>query len=62
MPEQKLPKGSKNQRSPKSLKQAVLRDSVKKREKKSILDLAGEIEFREDFDHKKLRELRNDFG
>jgi Arc/MetJ family transcription regulator len=32
---------------------------VRARKRKSLLDLAGQIDFREDFDHKQARDLRD---
>lgn len=34
----------------------ALRELVRSRRKKNLLDLAGKIQFTEDFDHKALRE------
>jgi Arc/MetJ family transcription regulator len=35
---------------------------VRSRKRKNLLDLAGQIEFRDDFDHKQARELRDGPG
>jgi Arc/MetJ family transcription regulator len=37
----------------------ALRELVRSRRKKNLLDLAGQIQFTEDFDHKTLRETRH---
>jgi Arc/MetJ family transcription regulator len=37
----------------------ALQELVRSRRKKNLLDLAGQIQFTEDFDHKILRETRN---
>jgi Arc/MetJ family transcription regulator len=36
----------------------ALRELVRSRRKKNLLDLAGQIEFAEDFDHKTLHGIR----
>ncbi|MCU0535366.1 MAG: type II toxin-antitoxin system VapB family antitoxin [Hydrococcus sp. Prado102] len=36
----------------------ALRELVRARRKKNLLDLAGQIQFTEDFEHKDLRETR----
>lgn len=36
----------------------ALSDLVERRTRKNLLDLAGEVDFASDFDHKALRELR----
>jgi Arc/MetJ family transcription regulator len=38
----------------------ALRELVSSRRKKNLLDLAGQIQFVQDFDHKALRETRHD--
>ena len=38
----------------------ALEELVKRRKRKNLADLAGSIHFREDFDHKSLREMRRD--
>ncbi len=40
----------------------ALSDLVERRKRKNLLDLAGEIEFAPDFDHKVWRELRGPLG
>ena len=40
----------------------ALRELVRSRRKKDLIELAGRVQFREDFDHKSLRELRRDPG
>jgi Arc/MetJ family transcription regulator len=37
----------------------ALRELVRSRRKKDLLDLAGQIQFAPNFDHKALRETRN---
>ncbi|BAW97519.1 hypothetical protein NIES970_24710 [[Synechococcus] sp. NIES-970] len=37
----------------------ALRELVQSRRKKNLLDLAGQIQFTPDFDHKALRETRH---
>lgn len=37
----------------------ALQEFVRSRRKKNLLDLAGQIQFTEDFDHKDLRETRH---
>lgn len=37
----------------------ALQELVRSRRKKNLLDLAGQIEFAPDFDHKALRETRH---
>lgn len=37
----------------------ALQELVRSRRKKNLLDLAGQIQFTEDFDHKDLRETRH---
>lgn len=37
----------------------ALQELVKSRRKKNLLDLAGQIQFAPDFDHKALRETRH---
>ncbi|WP_096626173.1 type II toxin-antitoxin system VapB family antitoxin [Calothrix sp. NIES-3974] len=37
----------------------ALKELVRSRRKKNLLDLAGQIQFTEDFDHKMLRETRH---
>ncbi len=41
---------------------ALRRLVISLKPRKDLLDLAGKIEFRDDFDHKALRSLRNDAG
>ena len=43
----------------KDLVHQALKLFVTFRERKDLSELAGQIEFHEDFDHKKLRELRS---
>jgi Arc/MetJ family transcription regulator len=37
----------------------ALQELVRSRRKKNLLDLAGQIQFTEDFDHKDMRETRH---
>jgi Arc/MetJ family transcription regulator len=37
----------------------ALKELVRSRRKKNLLDLAGQIQFVQDFDHKALREIRH---
>jgi len=37
----------------------ALKELVRSRRKKNLLDLAGQIQFSEDFDHKALRDTRH---
>ncbi|MFN6568674.1 type II toxin-antitoxin system VapB family antitoxin [Dendronalium sp. ChiSLP03b] len=37
----------------------ALQEFVRSRRKKNLLDLAGQIQFAQDFDHKALRETRH---
>lgn len=37
----------------------ALKELVRSRRKKSLLDLAGQVQFAPDFDHKALRETRH---
>ncbi|MCY4095063.1 MAG: type II toxin-antitoxin system VapB family antitoxin [Gammaproteobacteria bacterium] len=39
----------------------ALTELVRSRRKKNLLDLAGKLNLRPDYDHKELRRLRNDF-
>ena len=43
-------------RTKKELIHEALRELVRARRKRELADLAGQIKFRRDFDHKKLRE------
>ncbi len=40
----------------------ALSDLIERRKRKNLLDLAGELDFAPDFDHKALRELRGPFA
>jgi Arc/MetJ family transcription regulator len=46
-------------RTKKELIHIALRELVRIRKRKDLLDLAGRIRFRRDFDHKEARELRH---
>jgi Arc/MetJ family transcription regulator len=48
--------------SPQNLLALALTELVARRRRKDLLDLAGQIEFRDDFDHKALRVLRHGAG
>lgn len=45
-------------RTKKRLLHLALQELVRAHKKKNLLDLAGKIAFRDDFDHKAARELR----
>ena len=45
-------------RTKKEVVHLALQELVHARKKKNLLDLAGRIHFRRNFDHKKLRKLR----
>jgi Arc/MetJ family transcription regulator len=45
-------------RTKKEVVHLALQEFVRSRRKKNLLDLAGRIQFRKGFDHKKLRKLR----
>jgi Arc/MetJ family transcription regulator len=47
-------------RTKKELVNLALRELIAQRRKKDLLDLAGKLEFADDFDHKALRHMRND--
>lgn len=49
-------------RSKKELVHLALEELVRSRRKKDLTELAGRICFRDDFDHKALRELRDGPG
>ncbi len=38
----------------------ALQELIRSRNRKNLLDLAGTLEFREDYDHKVQREMRGD--
>ena len=44
-------------RTKKELVHLALRELINSRKKKNLLDLSGQIELQENFDHKKLRDL-----
>jgi len=44
----------------KELVNLALRELIAQRRKKDLLDLAGQLKFTDDFDHKALRQMRND--
>ncbi len=44
-------------RTKRELIRVALKELIHRRKKKNLLELAGKIEFRDDFDHKKLREM-----
>ena len=39
----------------------ALKEPVQNRKKKDLFKLAGQLEFRDDFDHKAARSMRHDF-
>ena len=47
-------------RTKRELIDLALRELIRSRRKKNLLDLAGKIQFADDFDPKQLRELRHD--
>ena len=49
-------------RTKRELIHTALQELIRKHKKKDLLDLAGKIQLRDDFDHKKLRELSRDTG
>ena len=48
-------------RTKRELVDLALQELVTKRKKKDLFKLAGQIEFREDFNHKEDRVMRHDF-
>jgi Arc/MetJ family transcription regulator len=48
-------------RTKRELVNLALQELVDKRKKKDLFKLAGQIEFSNDFDHKKTRVMRHDF-
>ena len=46
--------------SKRELVDLALRELIRSRRKKNLFDLAGKIQFVDDYDHKSLRELRHD--
>lgn len=49
-------------RTKRALLRLALQELIRSRRRKNLLDLAGTIDFGEDYDHKRLRELRGDRG
>lgn len=47
-------------RTKRELVDLALRELIRSRRKKNLFDLAGKIQFVDDYDHKSLRELRHD--
>jgi Arc/MetJ family transcription regulator len=47
-------------RTKRELVQMALEELVRRRKRKNLADLAGSLRFRDDFDHKSLRETRHD--
>ena len=47
-------------RTKRELVQTALEELVRRRKRKNLADLAGSLRFRDDFDHKALREVRRD--
>jgi Arc/MetJ family transcription regulator len=48
-----------NARTKKELLHLALKELIRSKKKKNILDLAGKIEFRDDYDYKALRDNRH---
>lgn len=46
-------------RTKRELVDLALREMVHRRKKKNLLDLAGKVSLRPDFDHKEMRRLRD---
>jgi Arc/MetJ family transcription regulator len=46
--------------SKRELVDLALRELIRSRRKKNLFDLAGKIQLTDDYDHKRLRELRHD--
>jgi len=51
-----------NVRTKKDLIDLALRELIRSRKKRSLLDLSGQIQFAPDYDHKALQENRNVSG
>ena len=47
-------------RTKRELVDLALRELIRSRRKRNLLDLADKIQFADDYDHKQLRELRHD--
>jgi Arc/MetJ family transcription regulator len=47
-------------RTKRELIDLALRELIRSRRKKNLFDLAGKIQFADDYDHKQSRELRHD--
>lgn len=47
-------------RTKRELVHLALRELITSRKRKNLLDLSGQIEFSEDFDHKNLRDMNAD--
>jgi Arc/MetJ family transcription regulator len=47
-------------RTKRELIDLALRELIRSRRKKNLFDLAGKIQFADDYDYKQLRELRHD--
>lgn len=47
-------------RTKKELVHLALRELITSRKRKNLLDLSGQIEFSEEFDHKNLRDMNAD--
>ncbi|MCY4278779.1 MAG: type II toxin-antitoxin system VapB family antitoxin [Gammaproteobacteria bacterium] len=47
-------------RTKRELVELALNELVRRRSKKNLFDLAGKISLRPDFDHKSMRQLRDD--
>ncbi len=46
-------------RTKKDLLNLALKELIRSRKKKSLLDLAGKVQFHDDYDYKALREIRH---
>lgn len=49
-------------RTKRELIHTALQELIRVHTKKDLLDLAGKIQLRDDYDHKKLREMSRDTG
>lgn len=51
-----------NARTKRELIKTALQELIQHRKRKRLTDLAGKIKFRDDFDHKAMRDLNRDPG
>ena len=49
-------------RTKRELVQLALQELVRQRRKRDLMELAGKVQFRDDFDHKALRRTRDGSG